>query len=198
MTELAERLKRRERELLASRERKSQAYTRARQLQEEEREARVFGELVAREKQAAEDDLREELRVTKERLRQFEEERRQLAEITKAEGMAKQQTDRDQVPRTPPMASPVEARAPRPRETFDELVSILPKDLKTDEVMILRERIDETMCLGFILENSTKQKLTNTDPEDRFKKVIKMLESQMADEYGRETSEGPKAKRDFR
>ena len=48
MTELAERLKRRERELLASRENKSQAYARARQLQEEEREARSFDELVAR------------------------------------------------------------------------------------------------------------------------------------------------------
>ena len=111
ITELAEKLKRRECELLASREMKSQAYTRARQLHDDEREAWAIGELVAREKQAAEDRfLREELRVAKERLRQSEEERRQLAEITMAEGRAEQQTDRDQVPRTPPMTSPVEAR----------------------------------------------------------------------------------------
>ena len=148
---------------------------------------------MTREKQAAEDDLREELRVSKERLRRSEEERRQStekqerdAEIIKAERRAKRQTDRDQVPRTPPMASPVEVRAPRPRETFDELVTILPKDLKTDEVMILRERVDEAMCLGFILEKPVKQKLSTIDPEDRFKKVIKMLESQIADEYERE------------
>jgi len=66
-------------------------------------------------------------------------------------------------------------------------MSILPKDLKTDEVIILKERIDEAVCLGFILDDSMKQKLTHTDPENCFKKAIKILEGQMADEYGSET-----------
>ena len=88
------------------------------------------------------------------------------------------------VPKTPPMASPMEARPPTPRETFNELMSVLPRDLKTDEVVILKERIAEAVCLGFILEESMKQELTRTDPEDRFKKAIKILESQMAEEYG--------------
>jgi hypothetical protein len=60
-------------------------------------------------------------------------------------------------------------------------MSVLPRDLKTDEVVILKERIGEAVCLGFILEESMKQELTRTDPEDRFKKAIKILESQMAD-----------------
>jgi hypothetical protein len=85
------------------------------------------------------------------------------------------------------MASPVEPRAKRPREIFDELVSILPKDLKTDEVTSLKERVDEAIYHGFILERPVKRKLSAIDPEDRFKEVIKVLEIKIADERERGT-----------
>ena len=176
---LAERLRTRERELLASREKQLQDSARIRRLQKEEREAQEAAGVAAREKQTADGDPREELRAIKEKLRRSEEDRREFAEkqerdmeIAKTARRAKPQADQHQVPRTPPMASPVEPRAKRPREIFDELVSILPKDLKTDEVTSLKERVYEALYHGFTLERPMKQKLSAIDSGDRFKEVI--------------------------
>jgi hypothetical protein len=154
-------------------------------------------ESAAQTKQTAEDRLvMKELQVTKERPQRSEElqaakkglmqsdaEMRQLEEThLVSEARAVPRT----VPKTPPMASPVKARNPTVREAFDELMSVLPKDLKTDEVEILRARVGEAVSIGFVLNNSMKRELTHTDPGDRFQKAVKILDSQMADEYEEE------------
>jgi hypothetical protein len=81
----------------------------------------------------------------------------------------------------------VEPKAKRPREIFDELVSMLPKDLKTDEVTSLKERVIEALLNGFTLDRSTKQRLSAIDPGDRYKEVMKVLDVKIVDDRERDT-----------